>query len=32
MTAELREDGFIVTTPCMGSFVAPDKNETSEHA
>ncbi|WP_258863017.1 hypothetical protein [Marinitenerispora sediminis] len=29
VTAELREDGLIVTTPGMGSFVAQDKNETS---
>jgi hypothetical protein len=25
MTAQLREDGLIVTTPGMGSFVAPKK-------
>ncbi|MBB2748999.1 GntR family transcriptional regulator [Microbispora sp. NBRC 16548] len=30
VTAKLREDGLIVTTPGMGSFVAQDKNETSE--
>ncbi|MEV4320789.1 hypothetical protein [Microbispora rosea] len=32
VTAKLREDGLIVTTPAMGSFVAQDKNETSEQA
>ncbi|GIH46134.1 hypothetical protein Mro03_13130 [Microbispora rosea subsp. rosea] len=32
VTAKLRDDGLIVTTPGMGSFVAQDKNETSEQA
>jgi DNA-binding GntR family transcriptional regulator len=32
VTAQLREDGLIVTTPGMGSFVALKSNETSEQA
>ncbi|GAA3127517.1 GntR family transcriptional regulator [Planomonospora sp. ID91781] len=30
VTAKLREDRLIVTTPGMGSFVAPKTNETPE--
>jgi GntR family transcriptional regulator len=32
LTANLHEDGLIITAPSMGSFVAQDKNETSEQA
>ncbi|WP_405143694.1 GntR family transcriptional regulator [Sphaerisporangium sp. NBC_01403] len=32
VTAKLHEDGLIITAPGMGSFVAQDKNETSEQA
>jgi GntR family transcriptional regulator len=32
VTAQLRKDGLIVTTPGMGSFVAPTTNETPGQA